>query len=87
MQGNDKSDAAPHSIRKKLKPRKHAFFLKPIADVEESPLSPDAKRIRAIGERAYREGGKPLMHKIFWQLRKQGTYVGGYWDGIGGWWG
>lgn len=84
-----KSKSAPHSTRKILGPRKRAgsyeYLSKPIADVDELPPTARDERIRAIGKRAYRLGGKDLMHELFWRLDRQGTKVGCRWDGIGGW--
>lgn len=63
----------------------YEFLSKSIAEVEERPLSARAKRIRAIGLNAFYVGGIDLMSDLFWCLEKQGVRVGGYWDGIGGW--
>lgn len=85
MQRNDKSNSAPHSIQKSLKPSKGAYLTKPIADVEERPPTERDKRIRAIGKRAHRIGGKAFMHEVFWRLDRRGVKVGYRWDGIDGW--
>ena len=86
MQRHDKSNSAPHSIRKNLRSSKGAYFTKTIADVEERSPTERDERIRTIGKRAYRLGGIKLMHEVFWRLDRQGIKVGYRWDGIGGWW-
>lgn len=56
-----------------------------LADVKEQSWDDDDLKIRAIGRRAFDQGGRRAMLAAYWKLQKQGVLVGGRWDGIGGW--
>jgi hypothetical protein len=61
------------------------LLLKSLAEVEDAPPSKATLRLRAIGKRAHKEGGREKMLATFWRLKKRGINVGYAWDGIGGW--
>lgn len=69
-------------IREKRAPRQCTIF-RLRSDDDSPPFDP---KIRAIGRRAYKRGGREEMLRVFWELYEKGIHVRHDWDGVGGWW-
>lgn len=75
-----------HISEKRSKRQRTILRLRCLADIEDDDSPLFDPKIRAIGRRAYRRGGREEMIRVFWELYEDGIHVGHNWDGIGGWW-